>query len=56
MCGDSVDEPPLALSTLSQHLKVLKEAGLYRGEVDGPRINWIEPRILRRIKALVGGL
>ena len=57
VCGDIVDELPLAQSTVSQHLKVLKEAGLIRGSVDGPRIDYcIEPRTLRRLKALVGGL
>lgn len=57
ICGDIVDELPLAQSTVSQHLKVLKEAGLVRGEIDGPRISYcVEPRTLRRLKALVGGL
>ncbi len=57
ICGDIVDELPLAQSTVSQHLKVLKEAGLIRGEIDGPRIGYcIEPHVLRRLKALVGGL
>lgn len=57
VCGDIVDELPLAQSTVSQHLKVLKEAGLIRGQVDGPRVCYcIEPRALRRFKALVGGL
>lgn len=57
VCGDIVDELPLAQSTVSQHLKVLKEAGLVRGEVDGPRVCYcVEPRALRRLKALVGGL
>jgi DNA-binding transcriptional ArsR family regulator len=57
ICGDIVEELPLAQSTVSQHLKVLQEAGLIRGEVDGPRIGYcIEPRTLRRFKALVGGL
>ena len=28
---------PLAQSTVSQHLKVLKEAGFVRGEIDGPK-------------------
>src|SRR5574341_251385 len=37
ICGDIVDELPLAQSTVSQHLKVLKEARLIRGEIDGPR-------------------
>jgi ArsR family transcriptional regulator len=57
ICGDIVDELPLAQSTVSQHLKVLKEAGLIRGEVDGPRVCYcIEPRALRRLKSLVGSL
>jgi len=57
ICGDIVDELPLAQSTVSQHLKVLKEAGLIRGEIDGPRICYcVEPRTLRRLKALVGSL
>lgn len=57
VCGDIVDELPLAQSTVSQHLKVLKEAGLVRGDVDGPRVCYcIEPRALRRLRALVGGL
>ena len=57
ICGDIVDELPLAQSTVSQHLKVLKEAGLIRGEIDGPRVCYcIEPRTLRRFKALVGSL
>lgn len=57
ICGDIVEELPLAQSTVSQHLKVLKEAGLVRGEIDGPRVCYcIEPRALRRLRALVGGL
>ena len=57
ICGDIVDELPLAQSTVSQHLKVLKDVGLIRGDVDGPRVCYcIEPRTLRRLKALVGGL
>lgn len=57
ICGDIVDELPLAQSTVSQHLKILKEVGLIRGDVDGPRVCYcIEPRSLRRLKALVGGL
>lgn len=57
VCGDIVEELPLAQSTVSQHLKILKDAGLIRGEVDGPRVDYcVEPRTLRRLKALVGGL
>ncbi len=36
-CGDIVRGLPLAQSTVSQHLKVLREAGLIRGEISGPR-------------------
>ncbi len=57
ICGDIVDELPLAQSTVSQHLKVLKEAGLIRGEIDGPRVCYcLEPAALRRLRALIGSL
>jgi ArsR family transcriptional regulator len=36
ICGTVVEVLPLAQSTVSQHLKVLKEAGFIRGELDGP--------------------
>lgn len=57
VCGDIVDELPLAQSTVSQHLKVLKDAGLVRGEIDGPRVCYcIEPGALRRLRSLIGAL
>jgi len=34
-CGDIVDELPLSQSTVSQHLKELKNAGLIKGEIEG---------------------
>ena len=37
VCGDLVDLMPLAQSTVSQHLRELKEAGLIRGLIAGPR-------------------
>jgi ArsR family transcriptional regulator, arsenate/arsenite/antimonite-responsive transcriptional repressor len=37
VCGEIVEVMPLAQATVSQHLKVLKEAGLLRGTVDGAR-------------------
>ena len=44
ICGEIVEVLPLAQSTVSQHLKELKNAGLVDGTVDGPRscycINW----------------
>lgn len=57
VCGDLVDALPLAQSTVSQHLKVLKEAGLIRGEIDGPRVCYcLEQDALRRLRILVGAL
>jgi ArsR family transcriptional regulator len=57
VCGEIVDELPLAQSTVSQHLKVLKDAGLVRGTIDGPRVCYcLEPSALRRLKALVAAL
>jgi ArsR family transcriptional regulator len=57
VCGELVDELDFAQSTVSQHLKVLKEAGLIRGEIEGPRTCYcLEPRAVRRLKALVGAL
>lgn len=38
VCGDIVDELPLSQSTVSQHLKELKEAGLIKGEIDGVKV------------------
>ena len=38
ICGDIVNELPLAQPTVSQHLKELKEAGLIKGEIEGARV------------------
>ncbi len=38
VCGDIVDELPLSQSTVSQHLKELKNAGLIKGEIEGPTV------------------
>jgi ArsR family transcriptional regulator len=57
MCGDIVEHLPLAQSTVSQHLKMLKESGLIRGTIDGPRVCYcVEPKVLERLKNLVSGL
>ena len=54
LCGEIVDRLPLAQSTVSQHLKILREAGLVRGDVDGPRVCYcLNRRALERFKALV---
>ena len=38
ICGDIVDELPLSQSTVSQHLKELKDAGLIKGDIDGAKM------------------
>ena len=38
VCGDIVDVLPLSQSSVSQHLKTLKESGWIQGEADGPRV------------------
>lgn len=57
VCGELVEALPLAQSTVSQHLKVLKEAGLIQGEIDGPRVCYcLVPAALRRLRMLVAAL
>jgi len=57
VCGAIVDELPLAQSTVSQHLKALKDAGLVEGEIDGPRVCYcIHPAALERLKLLIAAL
>ena len=57
MYGELADILPLSKSTVSQHLKALREAGLVRGEVEGPRACYcIDPAGLRRLKQLVAAL
>lgn len=38
ICNDMVEELPLSQSTVSQHLKELKEAGIIKGEIEGQKI------------------
>lgn len=55
--GDLSDRVPLAKSTVSQHLKVLREAGLVRCEEDGMRVCYcIDPDRLQRLKHLIAAL
>jgi len=57
VCGEIVEVLPLAQSTVSQHLKVLKDAGLIQGEVDGPRSCYcLNHQTLERLSDLFHGL
>ena len=54
VCGELVEMLPVAQSTVSQHLKILKDAGLVQGEVDGPKVCYcVNPAGLARLKDLV---
>jgi DNA-binding transcriptional ArsR family regulator len=57
ICGDIVDALPLAQSTVSQHLKQMKQAGLIQGEVEGVSVCYcLNPAVLRRFKAIIAEL
>lgn len=45
ICGEIVDELPLAQATVSQHLKVLKDAGFIIGETEGTKVCYMLNRI-----------
>ncbi len=57
ICGDIVDSLPLSQSTVSEHLRVLREAGLVCGTPEGvKRCYCINQEGLRRAGCLVGAL
>lgn len=57
ICGGIVDRLPLAQATVSQHLKVLKEADLIQGEVEGPRVCYcVKPETVDRLRTLLSQL
>lgn len=54
VCGEIVDELPLAQATVSQHLKALKEVGLIRGEIDGPAVCYcVDPDALEQMNTAI---
>jgi DNA-binding transcriptional ArsR family regulator len=57
VCGELVLELPLSQSTVSQHLKELKAAGLVQGEIDGPRVCYcLDPAGWAVARQLLGDL
>ena len=57
MCGNIVSRIPLAQATVSQHLKVLKDVGLIRGEIDPPRVCYcVNPEAVKQLKKLISSL
>lgn len=54
MVGSIVDQLPVSQSTVSQHLKVLKEAGWIKGRIDGPRVCYcLEEDIFKEYRNLL---
>ena len=54
MCSHIVDELPLAQSTVSEHLRILRSVGLVQANENGPRVSYcIVPSALKRLKALL---
>ena len=57
ICGDIVDELPLSQSTVSQHLKELKETGLIQGDVEGTRVCYcIDAKEWASAKKMLNGI
>ncbi|WP_347158649.1 ArsR/SmtB family transcription factor [Pontibacter chitinilyticus] len=57
ICGDIVEELPLSQSTVSQHLKELKEAGLVKGDIDGKKVCYcIDEQAWTQAQQLLGTL
>ena len=57
MCSHIVDELPLAQSTVSEHLRILRSAGLVQANEKGPRVSYcIVPSALTRLKALLAAM
>jgi DNA-binding transcriptional ArsR family regulator len=57
VCGDIVDELPLSQSTVSQHLKELKNAGLIKGDIDGPSVCYcIDEKAWNKAKKMIGDM
>ena len=52
ICGDIVNELPLAQPTVSQHLKELKNSGLIKGDIEGNSICYcIDEKVLEQLQA-----
>jgi predicted transcriptional regulator len=53
VCGSIVEEVGLAQSTISQHLKELKEAGIVQGTIDGTNVCYcINPQVWKQYRSL----
>jgi len=57
VCGDIVDQLPLSQSTISQHLKELKQVGIIKGEVEGAKMCYcIDNKVWEELKEMSSSL
>lgn len=57
ICGDIVNELPLAQPTVSQHLKELKTAGLIKGSIEGTAICYcVDKAVVARVQSYFSGI
>ena len=57
VCGDIVDIFPFSQSTISQHLKHLKESGIVCGEIEGPKTYFcVDKEVLKQFKSYIENL
>ena len=54
ICGDIVEDLPIAQSTVSQHLKELKESGLIKGNIDGASVCYcVDTAVLQKANGIL---
>jgi len=54
ICGEIVNELPLAQPTISQHLKELKSAGIIQGSIDGKSICYcLNPTVIYQLEKII---
>ena len=57
ICNDLVGVLPLSQSTITQHLKELKQTGIIKGEVEGPKVNYcIDEKVWGEAREIFGGM
>ena len=57
VCGDLVDELPLSQSTISQHLRALKQVGIIKGQIEGVSVCYcIDLEVWKEAKQILSGL
>lgn len=57
MCGEIVNIFPFSQSTISQHLKQLRDSGIVHGQIEGPKTCYcVDLEVLKRVKEYISNL